>query len=153
MTIATVENLTFAVCSGSPNAVHLHALARAYRMSLAAYPQGVALLVVFDAPVKRWMPEFSADFRAGMTKLMRSTESGTLASAFVVVGEGFLLAAFRALLSGAFLLAESKEPYGLFDDPRAAASWLAERASVGVRWDATSLELALAVHYEGKRGP
>jgi hypothetical protein len=81
-----------------------------------------------------WLPNISDDLRDAVQELMRHSEEGTLGSAFVLRGHGMFVSTIRAFLSGAFLLAGSREPYRIFAEAEAAADWLAPIAGAGAPW-------------------
>lgn len=144
--VATHKNLLIAVFWDFATLEHAHSVRDTCRQLVRDHDDGFATAVLITG--ERIMTTFNAEVRRELTDLVKETENTGVGTAFVIMREGFIAATLRAILSGLFLVARSREPNRAFATRRAAAGWL-EQQLIGqgktTRWETGEVESVLDI--------
>ncbi len=153
-TIAVCKNLLVAEFKDFATLEHANVIRDACRRLVRDHEDGFGTVVLMTG--ERTLSAFNAEVRRELTDVVKETEDTGLGTAFVIMREGFAAATLRAVLSGLFLMARSREPNRAFQTPQSAASWL-EQLLIGddktTPWLPGEVETALAAVLDSSQSP
>lgn len=119
----TWRNVLISVWSGAPTLERLRALSATERELLSRHPGGIGVFSVVDLESTK-IPSMSDEVREETVRISREFGPRTLASAHVLEGTGFWVAAARSAHAGVQLLSRQKHPSKVFDSVDPASRWM-----------------------------
>lgn len=137
------ENLAVAIWLNSPSLTDVRAVVEQAELLKASF-DGRSMMINAvlgrrpgDDPVR---PDFSAEVRKALIKFAKRDDMHTIATAHLVLADGFVGAAVRTFLNTITLVARPKTPMHAFASIVDTADWLAE-CEGAERWSAKGIRM------------
>ena len=118
--ITKERNVAVAAWRDAPSVQQMRAFERVGLAMSKAHPKGTALFNV----VLSGTPNFSTELRDETTRISARNDMFKLATAHLVLVEGFVGVAVRAFLTTSVLLAKTPTPTKVFSSKELAADWV-----------------------------